>query len=58
MREPLPNDRYQDKRGQFVTVKSCAYHRVVFLRDGYPSECLYPLERFNTEFTYAGRACA
>lgn len=54
MREPMPNDRYQDNAGQFVTVRSCAFQRVVFVRDGYPAECTYPLARFNAEFTYAG----
>ncbi len=58
MREPMPNDRYQDPHGQGVTVKSCAFNRVVFVRDGYPAECTYPLERFNAEFTHAGRAQA
>lgn len=58
MREPMPNDRYQDKRGQFVTVKSCIFNRVVFIRDGYPTECIYSRNRFEAEFTLTERTQA
>ncbi|MDK2377295.1 DUF4222 domain-containing protein [Serratia fonticola] len=58
MHNPASGDRYQDNAGQLVTVKSCAFQRVGFVRDGYPAECTYPLARFNAEFTYAGRAQA
>lgn len=56
MNNPMPNERYQDKRGQFVTVKSCAFNRVVFIREGYPAECTYPVVRFVSEFSLSGRA--
>ncbi|RLM02139.1 DUF4222 domain-containing protein [Gibbsiella quercinecans] len=56
MREPMPKDRYQDKRGQFVTIKPCVFNRVIFFRDGYKDECTYPLGRFETEFKFVERA--
>lgn len=52
MREPMPKDRYQDKRGQFVTIKSCVFNRVIFYRDGYESPCEVPTSRFLKEFTH------
>jgi hypothetical protein len=58
MREPMPNDHYQDQRGQLVTVKSCIFNRVVFIRDGYPAECVYSLNRFEAEFTLIERTQA
>ncbi|NCG50167.1 DUF4222 domain-containing protein [Serratia fonticola] len=58
MREPIPNDHYQDQRGQLVTVKSCIFNRVVFIRDGYPAECVYSLNRFEAEFTLIERTRA
>lgn len=58
MREPMPKDRYQDKRGQFVTIKSCAFNRVIFIRDGYQAECTFPLNRFETEFKFIERVQA
>lgn len=58
MRNPESKERYKDKRGQFVTIKSCVFNRVVFIRDGYQAECVYPLSRFETEFTFIERAKA
>lgn len=54
MRKPMPNERYQDKRGQSITIKSCIFNRVIFVRVGYQAECTYPLNRFESEFTFAG----
>ncbi|MBA0177006.1 DUF4222 domain-containing protein [Pectobacterium carotovorum] len=50
MRQPQPNDRYQDKNGQRVTVRANAFNRVTFVRDGYSAECVYPDNRFLAEF--------
>ncbi|MBA0208194.1 DUF4222 domain-containing protein [Pectobacterium brasiliense] len=50
MRQPQPNDRYQDKNGQRVTVRENAFNRVTFVRDGYSAECVYPDNRFLAEF--------
>lgn len=50
MRQPQPNDRYQDKSGQYVTVKTNVFHRITFVRDGYSAECVYPDSRFLSEF--------
>ncbi|MBL5827658.1 DUF4222 domain-containing protein [Serratia fonticola] len=55
---PMPKERYQDQRGQFITVKSCMFNRVVFIRDGYPAECVYSLNRFEAEFTLTERTQA
>ncbi|MFV8865164.1 DUF4222 domain-containing protein [Serratia fonticola] len=50
----MPKDRYQDKRGQIITIKSCNFNRVIFVRAGYQAECTYPLNRFESEFTLVG----
>ncbi|MFP9227597.1 DUF4222 domain-containing protein [Pectobacterium cacticida] len=50
MRQPQPNDRYQDNNGQCVTVRKNAFNRVTFVRDGYSAECIYPYSRFLSEF--------
>ncbi|MFJ5506062.1 DUF4222 domain-containing protein [Pectobacterium carotovorum] len=52
MRQPQPNDRYQDKNGQCVTVRANAFNRVMFVRDGYSAECVYPDNRFIAEFVF------
>ncbi|MBA0216266.1 DUF4222 domain-containing protein [Pectobacterium brasiliense] len=59
MRQPQPNDRYQDKNGQCVTVMANTFNRVTFVRDGYSAECVYPDNRFLAEFTCidGGQAC-
>ncbi|AYH04139.1 DUF4222 domain-containing protein [Pectobacterium parmentieri] len=59
MRQPQPNDRYQDKNGQRVTVRDNAFNRVTFVRDGNSAECVYPDSRFIAEFTCidGGQAC-
>ncbi|MFV8870209.1 MULTISPECIES: DUF4222 domain-containing protein [Serratia] len=54
MRKPMPKERYQDKRGQIITIKSCIFNRVIFVRAGYQAECTYPLNRFESEFTLVG----
>ncbi|MCX8967141.1 DUF4222 domain-containing protein [Erwinia psidii] len=48
---PLPGQRYQDKRGDHVTVQYVEYGLVTFLRDGYYGQCVAPLERFMKAFT-------
>lgn len=54
MRTPQINDRWKDKRGEAVTVKSVAFNRVTFVRDGYEFPCVFPLERFAKEFAFIG----
>jgi len=51
VREPMPNERYQDKQGNAVTVRMVAFNRVTFVRDGYSEPCLMLLPRFLTAFT-------
>lgn len=58
MKKPMPNSRYQDKCGQFVTVKSCAFNRVEYIREGYPAPCVIPAVRFMSEFKYVAEASA
>lgn len=45
--------RYRDRRG--ITVHVIAWdperRRVIFMRDGYPYECMQPLEQFQKKFT-------
>ena len=48
---PLPGQRYQDKRGDYVTVESVEFNQVTFMRDGYYGQCIYPLDRFVKVFT-------
>lgn len=54
MREPLPNERYQDRRGNIVTVRSVVFQRVTFVREGYAHPCLALLNRFHAEFKLVG----
>lgn len=56
MHNPQPNTRYQDKRGQFVTVKYCHLGKVVFVRDGYTDECTSSINKFTREFTLVAGA--
>ncbi|HBL7133895.1 TPA: DUF4222 domain-containing protein [Serratia marcescens] len=58
MNNPTPNSRYQDKQGQFVTVKSCAFNRVEYIREGYPAPCVVPVVRFMSEFKFVPEASA
>lgn len=51
MREPLPNERYQDKQGNAVTVRQVAFSRVTFVRDGYASPVLMLVHHFAEQFT-------
>lgn len=52
MREPQINDRWQDVRGEGVTVTDVVFNRVSFLRDGYEHPCVYPVSRFIKEFQF------
>jgi len=51
MRDPQINDRWQDRRGEGITVTAAAFNRVTFVRDGYAHPCVYPLVRFVKEFS-------
>lgn len=50
MKNPMPNSRYQDKNVQLVTVTSCVFNRVEYIRDGFSVPCVIPLVRFLKEF--------
>lgn len=52
--EPMTGDRYQDTRGQRVTVTQTDFNRIAFTRDGYPAPNVMPQSRFITEFTFTG----
>jgi len=58
MNNPMPNSRYKDKSGQFVTVKFCAFNRVEYIREGYPAPCVVPVVRFMSEFKFVPEASA
>lgn len=49
--EILPGDIFQGNRGERVTVKDIAFNRVTFIREGYAFPCIFPVERFEREFT-------
>ncbi len=51
MREPLPNERYQDKQGDVVTIRSVSFNRVTFVRDGYTSPVLMLVGHFAEQYT-------
>lgn len=51
MHDPQINDRWQDSRGERVTVTDATFNRVTFVRDGYAHPCVYPLVRFVKEFS-------
>ncbi|WP_262239433.1 DUF4222 domain-containing protein [Serratia liquefaciens] len=46
------NRRYLDDHGKRVTVIRWdrAEQQVIFMREGYPYECMQPLERFKEKF--------
>ncbi|MFV0547719.1 MAG: DUF4222 domain-containing protein [Limnobaculum xujianqingii] len=48
---PIVNQRYIDKHGYIVTVRSVVNNRVSFIREGYEFPCIQPVERFREEFT-------
>lgn len=45
------NQRWQNSRGELVTVIAVAFNRVAFIRDGFNCPCTWPEQRFNKEFT-------
>lgn len=45
-----PGGKWKDNRGCLVTVESYRFHRVTFIRDGYPSPCIQSDQRFIKEF--------
>lgn len=49
--EILPGDIFQDNRGERVTVKMVTDNRITYIRDGYSGECVFPVERFEREFS-------
>lgn len=49
--EILPGDIFQDNRGERVTVKMVTDNRITYIREGYSGECVFPVERFNREFS-------
>lgn len=51
MRDPLPNERYQDRQGNAVTVRSLSFSRVTFVRDGYASPVLMLVNHFAEQYT-------
>lgn len=48
-----PKQRWQNSRGELVTVVSAAFNRVAFVRDGFDCPCTWPEQRFVKEFTPA-----
>lgn len=49
--EILPGDIFQDNRGERVTVKMVTDNRITYIREGYSGECVFPVERFEREFS-------
>lgn len=53
MSQSVPlNRKYLDDHGKRVTVirGDRAEQQVIFMREGYPYECMQPLERFKEKF--------
>ncbi|MEQ9940309.1 DUF4222 domain-containing protein [Pectobacterium polonicum] len=48
---PLPNQRYKDAHGHWVTVVSVEHNRVTFFREGYEFPCVQPLAQFLEYFS-------
>lgn len=46
-----PKQRWQNGRGELVTVVGAAFNRVAFIRDGFDCPCTWPEQRFCKEFT-------
>lgn len=42
--------RWQNSRGEWVTIISATFNRVAFIRDGFTSPCTWPEQRFTKEF--------
>lgn len=49
--EILPGDIFKDNRGERVTVKMVTDNRITYIRDGYTGECIFPIARFEREFS-------
>ena len=49
--EILPGDIFLDNRGERVTVKMVTDNRITYIREGYSGECVFPVERFEREFS-------
>ncbi len=49
--EILPGDIFKDNRGERVTVKMVTDNRITYIREGYSGECVFPVERFEREFS-------
>ncbi|PVY82794.1 DUF4222 domain-containing protein [Pantoea ananatis] len=46
-----PKQRWQNSRGELVTVVAAAFNRVAFVRDGFDMPCTWSEQRFTKEFT-------
>ncbi|HFK6835926.1 DUF4222 domain-containing protein [Citrobacter freundii] len=53
--EILPGDIFQDNRGERVTVKMVTDNRITYIREAYSGECVFPVERFEREFSLVKR---
>ncbi|MBJ8847159.1 DUF4222 domain-containing protein [Citrobacter braakii] len=49
--EILSGDIFKDNRGERVTVKMITNNRITYIREGYSGECVFPVERFEREFS-------
>lgn len=49
--EILPGDIFKDYRGERVTVKMITNNRITYIREGYSGGCVFPVERFEREFS-------
>ncbi|ARF48188.1 DUF4222 domain-containing protein [Pantoea stewartii] len=43
---------WRDGYGELLTVTDIGFNRVTFIRNGYEHPCIYPLSRFEKEFTF------
>lgn len=53
--EILPGDIFKDYRGERVTVKMVTDNRITYIREAYSGECVFPVERFEREFSLVKR---
>lgn len=53
--EILPGDIFKDYWGERVTVKMVTDNRITYIREGYSGECVFPVERFEREFSLVKR---
>ena len=56
--EILPGDIFKDNRGERVTVKMVTDNRITYIREGYSGECVFPVERFERQFSLVKRQTA